>query len=383
MKRVFFIFLIILTFINESYSQTSQAIELNAQYGKVFQINKYLDGTKTGKPVEIAKSLSARYIIHTDGSKDWHQMYIYLDYGVGLYLASYNEPVHLGNSFAFYTFIYSPILRWGRFTLKNDLAFGLSFVQKHWSLDNFQNTAIGTTLNCFVQEGFLLDFKLSERVLIGLGFNFSHISNGAIQQPNTGINSLSSQINLRYNFYDKDVKYNVERPDFKKSYDLAISLFGAVYNDMVELDNYAFDDSRRYEERDFYAFGLTTTAYKNLNYKNNLGVGLSFGYDDFADNYFMRDNGKLLSTTAPFPNRLNLSCFASYEYKINRLSAFADLGYYLVRKTNPQSLPNFFQRVGLRYRIFYNAFASVAVRAASLSVAHYVEWSLGYRFKTK
>ncbi|MCK9321440.1 MAG: acyloxyacyl hydrolase, partial [Bacteroidales bacterium] len=262
MKRVFFIFLIILTYINESYSQTSQAVELNAQYGKVFQINKYLDGTRTGKPVEIAKSLSARYIIHTDGSKDWHQMYNYLDYGVGLYLASYNEPVHLGNSFAFYTFIYSPILRWGQFTLKNDLAFGLSFVQKHWTLNNFQNTAIGSTLNCFVQEGFLLDFKLSERFLIGLGVNFSHISNGAIQQPNTGINSLSSQINLRYNFYDKEVKYNVERPDFEKSYDLAFSLFGAVYNDMVELDNYAFNDSRRYEERDFYAFGLTTTAYK-------------------------------------------------------------------------------------------------------------------------
>ncbi|HBN05962.1 MAG TPA: hypothetical protein DD434_09275, partial [Bacteroidales bacterium] len=69
MRRYLIVFLIFLPFINESYSQTSQAIELNAQYGKVFQINKYLDGTKTGKPVEIAKSLSARYIIHTDGSK--------------------------------------------------------------------------------------------------------------------------------------------------------------------------------------------------------------------------------------------------------------------------------------------------------------------------
>lgn len=383
MRRYLIVFLIFLPFINESYSQTSQAIELNAQYGKVFQINQYLDGTKTGKPVEIAKSLSARYIIHTDGSKNWHQTYNYMDYGFGLYFATYNEPIHLGNSFAFYSFIYSPIARWGRFTLKNDLVIGLSFVQKHWSLDNFQNTAIGSTLNCFIQEGFLLDYKLSERVLIGFGLNFSHISNGATKQPNTGINTLSSQINLRYNFYDKEVKYNVERPDFKKSNDLLLSLFGAVYNDRVELGNYAFNDSRRYEERDFYAFGLTTTAYKNLNYKNNLGVGLSFGYDDFADNYFMRADGRLLSTTAPFLNRLNLSCFASYEYKINRFSAFADLGYYLIRKTNPQSSPNFFQRVGMRYRILDNVFASVAIRATAFSIAHYIEWSLGYRFKIK
>ena len=383
MRRYLIVFLIFLPFINESYSQTSQAIELNAQYGKVFQINQYLDGTKTGKPVEIAKSLSARYIIHTDGSKNWHQTYNYMDYGFGLYFATYNEPIHLGNSFAFYSFIYSPIARWGRITLKNDLVIGLSFVQKHWSLDNFQNTAIGSTLNCFIQEGFLLDYKLSERVLIGFGLNFSHISNGATKQPNTGINTLSSQINLRYNFYDKEVKYNVERPDFKKSNDLLLSLFGAVYNDRVELGNYAFNDSRRYEERDFYAFGLTTTAYKNLNYKNNLGVGLSFGYDDFADNYFMRADGRLLSTTAPFLNRLNLSCFASYEYKINRFSAFADLGYYLIRKTNPQSSPNFFQRVGMRYRILDNVFASVAIRATAFSIAHYIEWSLGYRFKIK
>ncbi len=383
MRRYLIVFLIFLPFINESYSQTSQAIELNAQYGKVFQINKYLDGTKTGKPVEIAKSLSARYIIHTDGSKNWHQMYSYMDYGFGLYFATYNEPIHLGNSLAFYSFIYSPIARWGKFTLKNDLVIGLSFVQKHWSLDNFQNTAIGSTLNCFVQEGFLLDYKLSERVLIGFGLNFSHISNGATKQPNTGINTLSSQINLRYNFYDKEVKYNVDTPDFKKSNDLLLSLFGAVYNDRVELDNYAFNDSRRYEERDFYAFGLTATAYKNFSFKNNFGFGFTLGYDDYADNYFMCQKDKLISTTAPFVNRLNLNCFVSYEYKINRFSAFADLGYYLIRKTNPQSSPNFFQRVGMRYRIFDNVFASVAIRATAFSIAHYIEWSLGYRFKTK
>lgn len=346
-------------------------------------MNDFLKGNRTGKPIDRVKTLSIRYIIHTDGSKDWHQLYNYLDYGVGFNFSTYNEPVHLGNSYSLYAFIYSPIIKWKKFTLKNDLAIGLSYVEKHWSVHNIENNVIGSSLNCYIQEGFVLEYLASNRFLIGLGFNFSHISNGSMKKPNLGINTFSSQINLRYNFYDKDVKYNVERPDFKKSYDLAFSLFGAVYNDMVEIDNYAFDDSRRYEERDFYAFGLTTTAYKNLNYKNNLGVGLSFGYDDFADNYFMRADGKLLSTTAPFLNRLNLSCFASYEYKINRLSAFADLGYYLVRKTNPQSLPNFFQRVGVRYRILDNAFASVAVRAASFSVAHYVEWSLGYRFKTK
>ncbi|MBP1646484.1 MAG: hypothetical protein H6Q16_2062 [Bacteroidetes bacterium] len=383
MRRYLIVFLIFLPFINESYSQTSQAIELNVQYGKVFQINQYLDGTKTGKPVEIAKSLSARYIIHTDGSKDWHQTYNYMDYGLGLYFAAYNEPIHLGNSFAFYSFIYSPIARLGRFTLKNDLVIGLSFVQKHWSLDNFQNTAIGSTLNCFVQEGFLLDYKLSERVLIGFGLNFSHISNGATKQPNTGINTLSSQINLRYNFYDKEVKYNVERPDFEKSNVLLLSLFGAVYNDRVELDNYAFNDSRRYVERDFYAFGLTTTAYKNFSFKNNFGFGFTLGYDDYADNYFMCQKDEIISTTTPFLKRLNLNCFASYEYKINRFSAFADLGYYLIRKTNPQSSPNFFQRVGMRYRIVDNVFASVAIRATAFSIAHYIEWSLGYRFKTK
>ena len=383
MKIRFFIFLIISLFLTDLYSQTSQAIEFIPHYGKVFQMNDFLKGNRTGKPIDRVKTLSIRYIIHTDGSKDWHQLYNYLDYGVGFNFSTYNEPVHLGNSYSLYAFIYSPIIKWKKFTLKNDLAIGLSYVEKHWSVHNIENNVIGSSLNCYIQEGFVLEYLASNRFLIGLGFNFSHISNGSMKKPNLGINTFSSQINLRYNFYDKEVKYNVERPDFKKSYDLAISLFGAVYNDMVELDNYAFDDSRRYIERDFYAFGLTTTAYKNLNYKNNLGVGLSFGYDDFADNYFMRDNGKLLSTTAPFLNRLNLSCFASYEYKINRLSAFADLGYYLIRKTNPQSLPNFFQRVGVRYRILDNAFASVAVRAASLSVAHYVEWSLGFRFKTK
>lgn len=383
MKIRFFIFLIISLFLTDLYSQTSQAIEFIPHYGKVFQINDFLKGNRTGKPIDRVKTLSIRYIIHTDGSKDWHQLYNYLDYGVGFNFSTYNEPVHLGNSYSLYAFIYSPIIKWKKFTLKNDLAIGLSYVEKHWSVHNIENNVIGSSLNCYIQEGFVLEYLASNRFLIGLGFNFSHISNGSMKKPNLGINTFSSQINLRYNFYDKEVKYNVERPDFEKSYDLAFSLFGAVYNDMVELDNYAFNDSRRYEERDFYAFGLTTTAYKNLNYKNNLGVGLSFGYDDFADNYFMRADGKLLSTTAPFPNRLNLSCFAAYEYKINRLSAFADLGYYLIRKTNPQSLPNFFQRVGVRYRILDNAFASVAVRAAYLSVAHYVEWSLGYRFKTK
>lgn len=383
MRRNLFLLIFFLLLINESYSQLSQAIELDVQYGKVFQNNSFLDGSNTGKPVEIEKSLSARYIIHTNGSKSWHQIYNYLGYGYGIYMASYNEPKYLGNTFALYSFIYSPIARWGRFTLKNDLAFGISYVQKPWSIDNYQNTSIGSHLNCYLQEGLFMDYKLSDRVFVGFGLNVSHISNGKTKKPNTGINTLSSQINLRYNFYDKEVNYYPERPKFKKTYDLAFSLFGAFYNEWIERYNYAFNDPSRYVRRNFYAFGLTSSAYKNLNCKNNLGLGFTLGYDDFADNYFMEENYMVLSTTAPFVNRLNLSCFVTYEYKINRFSAFADLGYYLIRKTNPLSNPNFFQRAGIRYRIIDNAFASVAIRATTFSVAHYIEWSFGYRFKTK
>jgi len=381
MKIRFFIFLIISLFLTDLYSQTSQAIEFIPHYGKVFQMNDFLKGNRTGKPIDRVKTLSIRYIIHTDGSKDWHQLYNYLDYGVGFNFSTYNEPVHLGNSYSLYAFIYSPIIKWKKFTLKNDLAIGLSYVEKHWSVHNIENNVIGSSLNCYIQEGFVLEYLASNRFLIGLGFNFSHISNGSMKKPNLGINTFSSQINLRYNFYDNEVRYNHEKPEFDKGYDILLSSFGAIYNDRVELYYQDFHDPERYPERYFYAFGLNTTAYKNLNYKNNLGLGLTLGYDDLADNHFMNVNGILVSTTAPFFNRLNLSAFASYEYKINRFSAFAELGHYLIRKTTPLSNPNFFQRVGVRYLVYDNLLASVAIRATSFKKANYIEWGLGYRFK--
>jgi hypothetical protein len=381
MKKSFFIFLFSLISFSLLYAQNNNALELITQYGYVFPTNKFLNGTNTGKPVDRVKSMAARYIIHTDGSKDWHQMYNYIEYGFGAYFASFNEPKHLGNAMAIYSFVYSPIVSWGKFTLKNDLVIGLSYVQKHWSLNNVENISIGSHLNCFIQEGFLLDYKISNHFQLALGVNVSHISNGATKRPNKGINSLSSQLNLRYNFYDTEINYIKDKPQFKKGYDFVLSAFGGFYHDYAEMHQYALTDARRYHNRTFYAFGLTTIAYKRLSFKNNLGLGFNWGYDDLADNYFKTENNELISTTTPFSHRLNLTCFLSYEYKINHFSALAEIGYYLIRQTSEQSTSNFFQRVGLRYNIFDNLFLTTAIRASNLSVAHYIEWGIGYRFK--
>lgn len=380
MRKYLFILLLTSTSFGLLHAQNSNALELITQYGYVIPANNFLNGTNTGKPVDRLKSMAARYIIHTDGSKDWHQLYNYIDYGFGAYFASFNEPKHLGNAMAIYAFIYSPIARWGRFSLKNDLVLGLSYVQKHWSLDNVENIAVGSHLNCYIQEGFLLDYKISNHFQLGLGVNVSHISNGATKRPNKGINSVSTQLYLRYNFYNSEEYYTQDKPKFKKGYDFVLSAFGGFYNDYAEMHQYSLSDARRYHNRTFYAYGLTTTAYKRLGFKNNLGLGFNWGYDDLADNYFKTENNELISTIAPFSHRLNLTCFISYEYKINHFSAFAEIGYYLIRQTSKQSNPNLFQRVGFRYNVIDNLFLTSAIRASNFSVAHYIEWGIGYRF---
>lgn len=89
------------------------------------------------------------------------------------------------------------------------------------------------------------------------------------------------------------------------------------------------------------AFGLNTSFLKRITYKNSFGIGINLGYDDKADTKFEVYGSTILSTTAPFEKRLNLTTFITYEYKMQDFSVLVDAGYYIYRIRSENSTPNF------------------------------------------
>ena len=381
-KLRYLFFILLIFFINECYSQNKYSISAFGQYGYVFPTDKFLDGTYTGNPINTIQSYSIRYNIQTNGSKPWHQLHNYPFFGIGIYAANFQEKQHLGIPIAIYAFSSVPLIRKGSFTLNNDFALGLAYFPKHWSIDNLANVSIGSHLNCYVEEGLSFNFSFSKKLELSLDFTLSHFSNGATQRTNWAIYTASSRIGLRYNIYDaQDIYIFQPKPELKKGYDLIFSAFGGYYNELRELGQYEPKDERRYVRRNFYAFGLNTSLLKQISYKNSFGIGINLGYDDKADTKFEVYGSTILSTTAPFEKRLNITTFITYEYKMQDFSVLVDAGYYIYRTKSQNSTPNFFQRIGFRYKIIDNIFASVAIRASKFRLAHHIEWSLGYRLQ--
>ena len=91
------------------------------QYGAVLKTNEFVEGDNLkGEPIDTFHAIRLEFGWQTDGSSDWHHLYNFPSYGIGLHGADYFNEEELGKPTSVYGFFNWPAKRWYDYTIKLD-----------------------------------------------------------------------------------------------------------------------------------------------------------------------------------------------------------------------------------------------------------------------
>ncbi len=349
-------------------------------------------------PVNGAK-LSVEF--QTAGEKNWHQYYRFPVIGLdGTFLNLDNSDM-LGYVFAVNPYINIPIVRTSHFMLNIKPGAGLGYVTKTFKdatvyhpdgsvwLDK-SNAAIGSHLNVYFSAGVNIEIPIAAGFSLTAEYNWNHISNGSMMQPNSGINMLNGSAGLKYfpNYQDYQAPQKQQVADLPRKFTFEATLAGGVR----EL---YYKDEKRYP-----IASIALGVYRPLTNCYRMGLGLDAFYDGVYNGKTQFKRTYL--TSDEFKNKTRIGVSWQNELMMGRLTAGLHLGLYLydpVKNLEPyeeakKGLVNkpliygydidredgwLYTRIVGRYAITKHFFASIALKT-HLQKAEFIEWGLGYRF---
>ena len=346
-------------------------LSINYHDGNILPSNDFVRGENlTGQPLKSYNSLSLKYGWQNPGYKDWQKVYHGPYYGIGLYVASFNNTMELGNSIASYGFFGIPVFRLKKLEMYTELQFGAAWNPTHYdTLSNPMNIAIGSYFTLYVDIGLNVVYPVTRNLDLGIGFSLTHLSNGGLERPNRGLNLAAPSIELKYHFAGRPEVRNIERPPKKleRSNDLYIML-GYGNHQMVE------------HELDTNYYSVAGIGvYYSLQHSNAFRSGLGVDFNYLRSLSALPDGSPGVQGTW---DNLTVGLIYAPEFIIGRLSIVTGIGIY-AKHHKYGNFNQLYQRGGVKYHITENISVGVNIRAINFMLAEFLEFNVGYRIRWK
>ena len=295
----------------------------------------------------------------------WSRLYQQPEIGLGLYHGSLGNDQVLGNVTAIFPYINFPIKSGKRWTFNTQFGLGLGICQKYFDpIDNYTNLAIGTKFNAFFKLLANGNYSLNEKWVINGGIGLNHISNGAISNPNNGLNLLTGSVGVQYNWKNK--KLHRIKPESKGL---------KLCNEFNIIWGHGIKQTSVKDHHKYYTSSLSGNYSLGINSKQRIGLGVDFFYNKAAN------RGKWdFDPKTSFKDRFSQAIFLSHDLVINKFSVIANIGVYTYSKTDPEK--PVYTRLGIRYRLTEHLITSISLKA-HLGKADHIELGVGYRIKRK
>jgi hypothetical protein len=367
MKKFFFL-VVLLFSIQKSSAQNSQNIQVDYFRGMILSHNNLISHLTTGHP----KGFLLSWHKATYGDKKWERLFNYPDIGYSFSYLDYDNK-DLGRNFAIHGF---RIFHIGKAhtdrSLLFKLGFGISYSDNPFSLENnTKNTAIGSNLglNTYFQFNYKWENIFFERLGFQSGITFIHQSNGAIHLPNLGVNTLSVNFGLNYNFnQDKErelIYVENEIGEFDNSIKYIVSILGGV------------NSSDEFGGRFFPFATLSGGIIKHFTYKHNWQVGADFFASSFERENIIFENAQGGRKYVDPDDYLRFGIYIGYGLRMYDLEMLIQTGYYLYQKKTDYG--KFYNRMGLKKHLNSRLYAQISVKA-HLAKAESLELGIGYKF---
>ena len=316
-----------------------------------------------GVGVKYAVNNSIRFYRHDD--YEWPD-------GGGVDYDSY-----VGNSWAFYGFFTRPILRTNRWMA--DLTVNAGTAYSHTKYDkyyNVDNELIGARWLFYFGAGLHVAYRFAPDFALKGGMEFWHLSNGALNRPNKGVNFVGPSIGIAYMPYYEPLAQNkgrkIKEPFSRYWYAEVSAGVGAktLEEDWNMTQNELSPDDPRFQTEHFHLY-MAYSAQADVMYRYARrwasGIGVDLFYGSYADRVRELDEaaGHHVSHS---PWSLGIS--AKHEAYYHNLSVDVALGYYLYRQmgVSAKSIEKpYYEQVGVFYTFpqLYDLKIGVSVKAHS------------------
>lgn len=311
----------------------------------------------------------------TYGRTRWEYMYNYPLIGVSYWYSDLGRTRPLGSAHAIFPYINFPLLNNKGFNVYFRLGVGIGYLtRKYDRYDNFENLAIGSHVNGAVNLLVEARWRLGNRFMATGGVSWMHFSNGAIKQPNYGLNMPGVSLSLAYRF-------RRENPYQKQKL-------------LPELIPFEFDGKKFLQLDLNAAFGIkdlqATLGHGNqyvvavvagnllwpVSYKSRIGFGFDISYDG--------TDKKLLEVRGNIPKHgidiVKTGVTGGYELAFSRMAIMLNLGINLSGADKSDGYV--YEKLALRYGITKNLFGSLTLKAY-YGKADYITFGVGYRIPIK
>ena len=352
------------------------------QWGRVLQSNDFVRGNNlVHQTIDDFHAFSVQMLKQTSGKKDWEKVYDYPSFGIGVYAVRFPNTPELGKPIAVYGLFTAPFKRWKNFDFDYLMGFGFTMNWESFEVaGNNYNIALGAEQSVYIDLGLELNYRMKNGISLGIGESFTHFSNGALKQPNYGINIAGTRLKLGYDFNSAPppaVKPQV--PLYKPGNEYLVSFFAGTKN--VLYDGPGADSVTSFKGVYYPVYGISAGYNRQISYKSKLGAGICFDYFGAANSSITLLNGKLEDREASLHDGFEISIYPSYELVIDRLSLILQPGFYIHRRNYEGSTPWTYQRIGLKYHVLKNVFVGLNLHAYRYYISDYIEWNVGYRFR--
>jgi hypothetical protein len=332
MPRIGLLLLIVLSVSGRSYAQSGIGIEANIAVGRVLKHT-----TKFRAPVpEMSSSCELALLHQTIGKKDWEQRRHYPIWGIGATLTHYGIDSIYGNAIGLYPFLQIPLIRSKSFEWTFRGGMGIGYVTRHFERAptwDTLNNAISSRINNYTLFITQLHYRFNNKWSVQLGASFSHLSNGAIKQPNLGVNMYGAQLGIRY-WPDGDHPKKIikDRPVLPNRI-LVQARLAMAFNEAGITDGPIYP-----------VYMASLYASKRYRSKNKVYIGLDYSYHTriYA---FQRNNEINVGKEAA--NSWKSAVFVGHEWLFGRMALLMQIGVYI--KEAAFRFDPYYEKIGYNY----------------------------------
>lgn len=301
-------------------------------------------------------------VIQTDGTKQWHQDYLFPKVGVSLYYSDFGNKEVLGSGLGIHGFMTFPFIKKNGWCFASKLGAGLGYTTKVFQQENNpKNNALSTKLNCLVSIGakFEKQFKQSS---VALGVDMTHFSNGAIKVPNLGLNF--AYLSLAFTYYFKELIHEVDASIPRLEGDATFKW--RFFSELIVSTKQIYPTGGR----NYGIIGISNFAQYQFKPKCVVEGGIDAIYNqsiiyEKEGNYNASDN-------------FQFGAYGAFVLPIHKIQLILGMGGYVVNPVNPNGV--IYHRFGSRFKISKHLYANFTIKS-NWAKADYFEYGLIYRWK--
>lgn len=364
MSRLLFTLLFLSSFLfSQAQDSSPWSYGVNPYYGAVLKYKeemKQLEFTDLhGVELYAAKE--------SDGTKSWHKLYNYPQWGIAASYFNYGVPDELGWVTSLTTYL---DLTAGKKKHKWRLNIGTGAVYSSVTFKpetNEDNKAVSSTISYVMRGTIHKEFKLSDQYYLNVNLAFRHYSNGRLNMPNNGMNYPIVGVGFRYLPQPINLKNDEQINDGFNSKTRFTMRASMSWRQVWQVDDYhkayslSFYGSREVSKFNSLLLGIDGFSYEqesviraNTVYRDKEGVGPEVILDDGTE---------------------QLAVTFGTELHISKVSVIVQAGVYVYK---PQAYySSWYQRYGVKYNFNRYTFGQFSLKSHSRT-ADMIEFGVGF-----